>query len=193
VIDTASDLMLARAVDDLRRGEIVRITDGALALDILAAELADADTLAALETAGRADLLLTPERAQTLNILNQRPAAGADAIAITRMPWLDLVTSLSTADPASDLAQPFKGPFPTGELGSAATAAAAGLVLAKRAALLPALFAVPAAQPAPSRIEVEPRALPSSAAPACRSTVRKTPASSPSALPMAAQSIWRSS
>jgi GTP cyclohydrolase II len=144
VIDPASDLALARAVDELRRGEIVRIDDGPVALDILAAELATTDTLQALEAEARADLLLTPERAATLHILNQRQAAGAEAVAITRRPWLDLVKSLATADPVSDLAEPFKGPFPTRDLGPNARAASAGLTLAKRAALLPALFAAPA-------------------------------------------------
>ncbi len=142
--EAASDLALARALDDLRRGEIIRVTDGAVALDLLAAELATTESLARLEHSARADLLLTPERAATLNILNQRPAAGAEAIAIHRMPWHDLVASLATADPVGDLATPFKGPFPTCDLGAAARAAAAGLQLAKRAALLPALFAVEA-------------------------------------------------
>jgi GTP cyclohydrolase II len=157
--DPASDLALARAADDLRRGEIVRIVDGPLALDVLAAELATAPMLARLEAAGRADLLLTPERAQTLNILNQRPAAGAAAIAVTRTPWLDLVASIATADPAQDLATPLKGPFPTRPLGEAAQAAAAGLALAKRAALLPALFATRATRPAPGRISADAAAL----------------------------------
>jgi GTP cyclohydrolase II len=142
--EAATDLALARALDDLRRGEIIRVTDGAVALDLLAAELATTESLARLEQSARADLLLTPERAATLNILNQRPAAGAEAIAIHRMPWHDLVASLATADPVGDLATPFKGPFPTRDLGTAARAAAAGLQLAKRAALLPALFAVEA-------------------------------------------------
>jgi GTP cyclohydrolase II len=142
----ADDLALARALDDLRRGEIIRITDGDVALDLLAAELATARSLAALEADGTADLLLTPERAATLKILNQRAAAGAEAVAIARMPWHDLLASLATADPVDDLATPFKGPFPTRQLGAHARAAAAGLQLAKRAALLPALFARPAAQ-----------------------------------------------
>lgn len=145
MIDPASDIALARARDDLRRGEIVRILDGDVKLDILAAELATADKLAELETAGRSDLLITPERAEALNILNQRAAAGAEAIAITRMPWLDLVASLATADPVDDLSTPFKGPFPTRNLGTEARTAAAALALAKRAALLPALFAVQSA------------------------------------------------
>ena len=139
-----SDLAIARAVDDLRRGEIVRVTDGAIALDILAAELATPAQLACLESGQRADLLLTPERAQTLKLVNQRPAAGVDAVVIERMPWLDLVKSLATADPVSDLAVPFKGPFATRDAGPMASAAVAGLQMAKRAALLPALFSVPA-------------------------------------------------
>lgn len=153
--DSASDIALARAVDDLRRGEIVRVTDGVRALDLLAAELATPARLAELEKVGPADLLITPERAETLKILNQRAAAGAQAIAITRMPWHDLVTSIATADPVDDLATPLKGPFPTRELGPHTRAAEAGLALAKRAALLPALFAAPAGSPAESRITVD--------------------------------------
>ncbi|WP_328799429.1 GTP cyclohydrolase II [Sandaracinobacteroides hominis] len=157
--DASSDIALARARDDLRRGEIVRITDNGRQLDILAAELATADRLAQLEQSGRADLLLTPERAQTLNILNQRPAAGAEAIAINRMPWLDLVTSLATADPVDDLSTPFKGPFPTRDLGPLARAAAAGLSLAKRATLLPALFAIEITAPTPDRLQADAAAI----------------------------------
>ncbi len=144
MIDPAADISLARARDDLRRGEIVRIVDGNVGLDILAAELATAEKLAELERHARADLLITPERAATLKILNQRAAAGAEAVALTRMPWLDLVASISTADPVDDLSSPFKGPFPSRELGADKRAAEAGLALAKRATLLPALFAVPA-------------------------------------------------
>lgn len=145
----ASDITLARAVDDLRRGVIVRVADGEVALDILSAELATAQSLGCLEQAGHADLLLTPERAATLKILNQRPAAGAQAVAIHRMPWHDLLASVATADPVDDLAKPFKGPFPTRDLGPLSKAAAAGLQLAKRAALLPALFAVEASGETP--------------------------------------------
>lgn len=155
----ASDIALARALDDLRRGEIVRITDGPHALDVLAAELATADRLAELESGRTADLLITPERAETLKILNQRAAAGARAIAITRMPWHDLVTSLATADPVDDLATPLKGPFPTRDLAADTRAAEAALTLAKRAALLPALFAVPAAADAPGRLAADATAI----------------------------------
>lgn len=142
--DPASDLALARAVDDLRRGEIVRICDGAVAIDVLAAELATVTTLDRLEVTARADLLLTPERASTLHIMNQRAAAGAGVVVIHRMPWHDLVASIATADPVDDLAAPMKGPFPTRDPGTRRKAAEAALALAKRAAILPALFAVPA-------------------------------------------------
>jgi GTP cyclohydrolase II len=135
-----SDLALARAVDDLRRGVPIRLTEGVHALGVLPAELASVDSLAAFEDGERADLLLTPERADTLRITNQKAAAGARAVAITRAPWLDLVASLAAADPVSDLAMPLKGPFPTRPLGAHAALAEAALALLKRAALLPAAF-----------------------------------------------------
>lgn len=139
--DCTSDLALARAVDDLRRGEIVRIIDGDVRLDVLAAELATVASLARLELHGHADLLLTPERAATLRIDNQRAAAGQPVVWVRRMPWHDLVASIATADPADDLAVPLKGPFPTRDPGPRAKAAEAAIRLAKRAAVLPALFA----------------------------------------------------
>jgi len=157
--DIATDLALARAVDDLRRGEPVRIEDGKVSLTILAVELATPANLALLEQAGHADLLLTAERAATLKIVNQRPAAGAAAIAIARMPWIDLVASLAAADPVADLATPFKGPFPTRPLDAHARAAEAALALAKRAALLPALFAVRNAPPASEELAADASAI----------------------------------
>ncbi len=142
-----SDLWLARGADDLRRGEIVRISDGAVTLDIVATELATPESLSQLEQGGApADLLITAERAATLKIMNQLAAADAAAsgepVAITRAPWLDLAKSMATADPQDDLADPVKGPFPTRPLGRQHRAASAALALAKRAALLPAVFAV---------------------------------------------------
>lgn len=157
--DARSDIAIARAVDDLRRGQIVCVTDGDVALDILAAELATPERLAELESGARADLLLTPERARTLNIMNQRSAASAEAVFVTRMPWLDLVTSLASADPVSDLSAPFKGPFPTRDGGAQAVAGAAGLQLAKRAALLPALFSAPGTTGKTDRLAVDAQAV----------------------------------
>lgn len=150
----ADDLSLARAVDDLRRGVAVGVVGAAATLAVLPAELASAETLAALEAGGRADLLLSPARAASLNLLNQRAAAGAEAVFVTRAPWLDLVASLAAADPVADLATPFKGPFPTRAAGDDAEAGRAALALMKRAGLLPAAFVVAGAPRHPGALSV---------------------------------------
>jgi GTP cyclohydrolase II len=136
------DLSLARAVDDLRRGVAVGVAGDATTLAILPAEFAHAETLGPLEAAGRAELLLSPARAASLKLLNQRAAAGAEAVFVTRASWLDLVASLAAADPVADLATPFKGPFPTRPAGPDAQPGAAAIALLKRAGLLPAAFVV---------------------------------------------------
>ncbi len=133
---------VARAIDSLRRGQVVRVTDAGGDLDVLAVELADAPTLAALEAHGRAGLVVTPRRAAILHLVNQPAAAGADAIWIERPPWLDLAASVATADAVDDLRTPFKGPFRTLDPGPHAAAAAAGVRLAKLGGVLPAIFAV---------------------------------------------------
>ena len=129
----------ARAIDALRRGWPVRVTAGDGALDLLAVETADETRLAAFDPAGTADLLISPERAATLKLANQRAAATAGAVRIGRSPWLDLPVAISLADPAQDLAAPLKGPFQAVEE-NAPDAAAAGLRLARLAGLLPAFF-----------------------------------------------------
>ena len=62
----------ARAIDALRRGWPFRVTGADGALDLLAVESAR-DT--ALADFGSKDLLLSGERAVTLKLTNQRPAA----------------------------------------------------------------------------------------------------------------------
>ena len=74
---SASDLALARALDDLRRGEIIRVTDGSVALDLLAAELATIDSLARLEASGRADLGLIHLKAPHFTMESSRDASCA--------------------------------------------------------------------------------------------------------------------
>ena len=137
---------VARAIDELKRGQpvVVDLTGGALT--ILSVELADEAGLAALETTGRAALLLAHPRAALLNIVNQLAAASSDAVWIERAPWMDLAASVATADPVKDLATPFKGPFRSRGAGPLAAAANAGVRLAKLGGLLPAVFAVPGAQ-----------------------------------------------
>ena len=133
-----------RAVDELRRSQIVRVDSPGGSLDVLATELADTPTLTLLEANARAGLVVTHRRAAVLHLVNQLGAAGHSAVWIERPEWLDLTMSIATVDPISDLATPLKGPFRTRDIGPLNAAAAAALRLAKLGGLLPAVFAVPA-------------------------------------------------
>ena len=133
-----------RAVDELRRAQPVRIRSAGGDLDVLAVELADAASLARLEAATRAALLVTHRRASLLHLVNQLGAAGHAAVWIERPDWLGLAESVAAADPVGDLATPLKGPFRTRDPGPLATAGSAALRLTKLAGLLPAVFATPA-------------------------------------------------
>ena len=127
---------VARAIDALRRGWPVALGD----IAFLAIETADAEGLAAFDgSEAPASLLISGNRAATLKLTNQRDAEPAAPVLIKRAPWIDLDTANAIADPALDLANPFKGPFQTAPLCSPETAGAA-LRLARLAGLLPALF-----------------------------------------------------
>lgn len=127
---------VARAIDGMRRGWSVAIGPYSL----LAIETADAAQLATFDCHGRADLLLSASRAETLKLANQRDAANpGHAVRIERAPWLDFDVATALADPALDLAMPLKGPFravPTGDQ----PAADAALEVARIAGVLPAFF-----------------------------------------------------
>jgi len=129
-----------RAIDALRRGHPVQVTDGNASIAVLAIELADPESLAAFEGGARANVLLTDKRAAFLGLGNQLAAAGMQAVLIERTPWLDLDTARAVADPVLDLATPMKGPFRSLPPGRIERAARAALSLAKHAGLLPALF-----------------------------------------------------
>lgn len=126
---------VARAIDELKRGEAVRIGP----FDVLAVETADAASLAAFDADAPADLLLSWPRAATLKIVNQKTAAEAGPVRVAREPWMDLANALAAADPARDLATPLKGPYRAAPLGDA-DAAAAAIRLAKLAGQMPAVF-----------------------------------------------------
>lgn len=126
---------VARAIDALRRGWPVAVDEASF----LAIETADADGLAAFDGEARADLLISGNRAATLNLTNQREALPTEPVLLKRAPWIDLDEAVAIADPALDLASPFKGPFQTAPLCSPPTAEAA-LRLARLAGLLPAVF-----------------------------------------------------
>jgi GTP cyclohydrolase II len=127
---------VARAIDALRRGWPVAVDD----ISFLAVETADAGGLAAFDGEDApASLLISGNRAATLKLTNQREALPTEPVLIARSPWIDFEAASAIADPALDLAYPFKGPFRTAPLCSPPTAAAA-LRLARLAGLLPALF-----------------------------------------------------
>ena len=73
---TADAQQVARAVDELRRGQPVKLTGAGATLTVLAVELADSASLAALDAGTRADLLIARPRAALLHITNQRAAEG---------------------------------------------------------------------------------------------------------------------
>lgn len=109
-------------------------------VSFLSIERADAEGLAAFDgVEAPAALLISGNRAATLKLTNQRDAEPDLPVLIKRAPWIDLASATAIADPAMDLATPFKGPFETAALCSPPTAVAA-LRLARLAGLLPALF-----------------------------------------------------
>lgn len=137
-------LAVERAVDDLRRGRPVVVTDGSQRLAVLALDLASDDSLARFEntTGSTARLLISGRRAEILKITSDKRAAGHQVVLIERESWADLAYMLSVADPVEDLAQPLKGPFRPLPLDAAEIAAAAAVELAKAARLLPACLVV---------------------------------------------------
>jgi GTP cyclohydrolase II len=126
---------VARAIDALRRGWPVAV-DGT---NFLAVETADAETLAAFDSDGAANLLISGNRAASLKLANQREGVPTGPVLVRRPNWLNLDLATAVADPALDLANPLKGPFQTLPIHSA-EASEAALRLARLAGLLPALF-----------------------------------------------------
>lgn len=126
---------VARAIDALRRGWPVAIDGTAF----LAVETADEIALADFDKVGRADILISGNRAVTLKLANQRDAVPTGPVRIIRAPWVDLAAATAIADPALDLRTPLKGPFRTVPLVPQEQAEPA-LRLARLAGLLPALF-----------------------------------------------------
>ena len=126
----------ARAIDALRRGWAVTVGT----LRLLPIEIADAPRLAAFDPEQNADILLAGSRAATLKLTNQRAAADSEApVTVARAPWIDLAGARALADPATDLANPFQGPFRAIETNDPAAALAA-IELARLTGILPAFF-----------------------------------------------------
>lgn len=136
VTDSASQQSVARAIDALRRGWPVVIDD---VISVLAIESADPGRLVRFDELGPSNLLISSSRAATLKLSNQLAAADSGPVLIARSPWLDLPAAMALADPATDLAEPLKGPFAAIAL-PYVEAAQAALDLARHAGLLPAFF-----------------------------------------------------
>ena len=129
----------ARAIDALRRGWPVAI-DGQIC--VMAIETADDAGIARFDPDAKANILISAGRALTLKLANQREAATPDApVLVARAPWIDHAGARAMADPALDLATPMKGPFRALACPQAECAAAA-LILARHAGLLPAFYLV---------------------------------------------------
>jgi GTP cyclohydrolase II len=131
------------AIASLRAGRAVRI-DGPEPIAIAAVETTIPELLDLLDPERRAPLLISGERAAALKLANERDAADPSApVVIERSSWLDPATALAIADPGRDLERGPVGPLQpiTAECVGASRA---GLVLARLAGLLPALWLLPA-------------------------------------------------
>ncbi|WP_417720351.1 GTP cyclohydrolase II [Salipiger sp.] len=135
---------LARARADLRMGVPVVLSGAAGGALVLAAETLSAARFALVRGMGRADLVLTARRAETL----KARAYDGDVARVILPEDADVLWLRGIADPADDLAMPMKGPLATRREGDAALHRLA-VTLAKSARLLPAVLVLPLADPAP--------------------------------------------
>ncbi len=132
-----SQIIVSRAADELRRGRPVVIQDDNADLLVLAADNANAQTLAVFDAiAPDSFVMLTNNRAMALKV------AGEDwpTVRLVRPTWMKANDIAALADPTLDLSTPLKGPFrrinhvPT-------NLDIASIKLAKLAHLLPAVVA----------------------------------------------------
>ena len=133
--DPSASRRAAQAIDALRHGWPIRL-DGGMVL--LPAETGFGPGV----TAPR--MLISCARAVTLKLANQRDAAVPEApVLIRAADPFDLAAARAMADPALDLANPFKGPFLAEPLASP-EAARTAMELARIAGILPAFLVDPA-------------------------------------------------
>ena len=136
----AATRRVAQALDALRHGWAIRLPGMAL----LAAETGFCP--AAGSVVAR-HMLISAARATTLKLANQRDAAVPQSPVLIRgAEPFDLAAARAIADPALDLAKPFKGPFLAEPLASVAEAEAA-MELARLAGILPAFLVLSGPEP----------------------------------------------
>jgi len=127
-----------RAIALLRSGRPVRIT-GDRDLTIAAVETTTQELLDLRDPGHRARLMISGNRAAALKLANERDAADPQApVLVERTPWLDAEAALALADPGRDLDRPPMGPLQP--VAAESADAAAALMLARCAGLLPALW-----------------------------------------------------
>ena len=150
-----ADRSVAQAIDALRRGWRVTLSQSGAAVTLISLELADAERINALDAlgAGPAALLITRQRAAAPRLANQASAHGGDAVCLTR-PFpgdaargpVDAAAAgqlQAIADPVQDLAMPLKGPFYVTALSPGQQMLGrAALQLTKWARLLPGVLAI---------------------------------------------------
>jgi GTP cyclohydrolase II len=130
-----ADRRVARALDALRHGWAIRVTDADGAFDLLPAE-----TGYAQPGLFAAQMLISAARAATLKLANQRDAAVPHApVLIHAGEPFTLAMARNLADPALDLASPLRGPFRASAI-PAPAAAQAAMELARLAGILPAFL-----------------------------------------------------
>lgn len=131
----AATRRVARALDALRHGWAIRVTDAAGAFDLLPAE-----TGFAQPGLYAAQMLISAARAATLKLTNQRDAALPQApVLIHAAEPFTLAMARDLADPAHDLGSPLRGPFRATPI-PAPEAAGAAMELARLAGILPAFL-----------------------------------------------------
>lgn len=136
-VSEQKQLKVARAADELRRGLPVIVRDGKSTLCIMAAEYANAETLALYDKrASDSFVLLTNNRAAALKV----PGEDWPVVRIERPNWMRAADIVALADPTLDLSTPLKGPFRRIHHPSEDRDVAA-VKLAKLAYLLPAVVA----------------------------------------------------
>ncbi len=138
---------LARARADLRIGVPVVLEGGGSRALVLAVETASAARLAEMRRMGPVDLAISDWRAETL----KARAYDGDLARVILPKDADLAWARATADPASDLDYPMKGPYSTRRDGWAGLHRAA-IALAKQAHLLPAALVVPMTAAVPGEV-----------------------------------------
>ncbi len=125
---------MAQAVDALRHGWPVAFEDGPVLLPVETAIAGEASS---------DRMLISAARAATLKLANQREAAEPHApVLICGGEAFSLRDALPVADPALDLANPFKGPFKAEHI-EWAEAARVAMELARIAGILPAFLVDP--------------------------------------------------